>query len=185
MHLKDHIKKVLEEACADLPGAHLKEKCKKAIEKNSDFIVDLIIKEVTPKEVCIALGFCIIESTKVVEIVPLKAVIPLCRLCQIVVAKMEQTLNNKTTQQDVENCVKHVCLDLPKKMRPKCRQLIDKYAAEIVKHFPSSSPKKLCTDACICTPNEFEKDSSDEGLPPPTKSDAHIHNDSLIIILYF
>lgn len=174
----------MEEACADLPGAHLKEKCKTAIEKNSDFIVDLIIKEVTPKEVCIALGFCIIKSPKVVEIVPLKADTPPCRLCQIVVAKIEETLNNKTTQQDVENCVKHVCVDLPKKMRPKCRQLIDEYAAEIVKHFPSSSPKKLCTDACICKPNEFEEESSEEGLSPP-KSDSHIHIDSLIIILYF
>lgn len=121
----------------------------------------------TPKEVCIALGFClpIAVLPKVVEIVPLNSDSKPCRLCQIVVAKVEEKLNNQTAQQNVENCVKHVCLDLPKKLRPKCRQFIDEYATEIIKHFPTSSPKKLCTDACICKPNEPEKeDSSEEGL---------------------
>lgn len=156
----------MEQACTTLPKEKLRNKCAAAIEKNTDFIVDLIIKEVTPKEVCTALGFCIVaqeEPTKIVEIIESSSDTPPCRLCQIIVAKVEEQLNNKTAQEDVEKCVKHVCITLPKKLQPKCRQLIDAYADEIVKHFPNSPPRKVCTDACICKPNEDEEDVKEVG----------------------
>lgn len=132
----------------------MKNKCKAAIEKNADYIVDLILKEVTPKEICSALGFCFAQH-EFIELIPLSDVRPkpseyTCRFCQIVVAKIEEQLNNKTAQEDVENCVKHICIALPSKLQPKCKRFIDAYADEIIKHFPSESPKQLCEKTCAC-----------------------------------
>lgn len=151
-----------------MPKAKLKNKCKAAVEKNIDYIVDLLLKEVTPKEVCLALGFCVAhKNTDFVEIVTLPEAKPTpnkyaCRLCQVIVEKVEEQLNNKTAQEDVENCMKQVCTTLPNSLQPQCKKLIDAYANEIIKHFPSESPKQVCTKACVC-------EAADDGIPTPTE----------------
>lgn len=134
-----------------------------AIERETDYIVDLLLKEVTPKEVCLALGFCF-ARTEFVEMVPLPEVRPtpkpnayVCRVCQVIVEKVEDELNNKTAQEDVENCMKQVCDGLPTSFRPQCKKFIDAYANEIIKHFPSGSPKQLCTEACFCEKGDDEQ----------------------------
>lgn len=165
---QEHIKKVLEEACSSLPKAKLKNKCLAAVEKNADFVIDLLIKEVTPKEVCMALGFCFASSSNdFIEIVPLPKVefydatgttLPpkpkpddyTCRFCQIVVKKIEDELNNKDSQEDIENCVKQICDAFPKKWQPKCKKFIDAYADEIIKHLPDEPPKEICKKTCAC-----------------------------------
>lgn len=142
---------MLEVACSALPKASLRAKCLSAIENETGEILDLIIKEVTPKEVCIALGMCHVgvSTAEVIETNE-KPDSPPCRLCQIVAAKIEEQLNNKTAQEDVEKCVKQICNSLPSKLQPQCRQFIDEYANEIIKHFPSGSPKELCKKICVC-----------------------------------
>lgn len=149
----------------------MRNKCLIAIERNTDNIVNLFIKEVTPKEVCLALGFCI-AKTDFVEMVPLTEDRPkpkpnayVCRLCQIITEKVEDQLNNKTAQEDVENCVKQVCDALPKSFRPQCKKFIDAYANEIIKHFPTDSPKEVCTKACLCDAGEPETVETPEQSP--------------------
>lgn len=163
--IKEHIKKVLEQACAELPRAKLKNKCLSAIEKNTDFIIDLLIKEVTPKEVCLALGFCFTSiNNDLVDVVSLPDARPtpnpeyVCRFCKVVVQKIEDQLNNKSTQEDVENCVKQVCNALPKSLQPKCRKFIDAYANEIIKYLPNESPNEVCKKACAC-PDHVDDDA--------------------------
>lgn len=153
-----------------MPKAKLKNKCLSAIEKNADFIIDLLIKEVTPKEVCLALGFCFSSiNNDLVDVVPLPDVRPtpnpeyICRVCQVVVQKIEDQLNNKSTQEDVENCVKQVCNALPKKWQPKCRKFIDAYANEIIKYLPNESPKEVCKMACACPADDYDVDTEDFG----------------------
>lgn len=162
--IKEHIKKVLEQACYELPKTKLKNKCLAAIEKNTDFIIDLLIKEVTPKEVCLALGFCFTSiHDDLVEVIPLDAPAPkpeyVCRLCQVVVKKIEDQLNNKSAQDDIENCVKQICDALPKSWQSKCRKFIDAYANEIIKYLPNEPPKEVCEKACACPKDQ----SFDEG----------------------
>lgn len=129
------------------------------IEKNADFIVDLILKEVTPKEVCMALGFCIARDD-IIEVVPLPEVKPTpneytCRLCEIIVKKVEEQLNNKTAQEDIEKCLQEVCTALPDKLQSECKKFIDAYTNEIIKHFPSGSPKEICKKINVCEADEL------------------------------
>lgn len=152
----------------------MKNKCLAAIEKDSDFIIDLLLKEVTPKEVCLAMGFCVPHydsSYDIVELIPLVEEKPkpkpnkyVCRVCQVIVEKVEEQLNNKTAQEDVEKCVKQVCDSLPKTLQSPCKEIIDEYADEIVKHFPSESPAKLCTKASFCEADEITEEESAEEI---------------------
>lgn len=163
--LQEHIKKVLEQACSELPKAKLKNKCLSAIEKNTDFIIDLLIKEVTPKEVCLALGFCFASiNDDMIEVIPLAELRPVppkpseyvCRVCKVVVQEVEDQLNNKSNQEDVEKCVKQVCDALPKKWQSKCRKFIDAYADEIIKYLPNEPPQDVCRKACACPASDFD-----------------------------
>uniref|UniRef100_A0A8W7PX27 Saposin B-type domain-containing protein n=1 Tax=Anopheles coluzzii TaxID=1518534 RepID=A0A8W7PX27_ANOCL len=54
---KEQIKQALEHACDRL--RKYKTKCEKYIDQHSDQIIDLVMKQLSPKEICNALGFCI------------------------------------------------------------------------------------------------------------------------------
>lgn len=139
-----------------MPKTKLRNKCLAAIEKNADFVIDLLVKEVTPKEVCLALGFCF-ASDELIEVVTLpERPTPsqyTCRICEVVVQKVEQELNNKTAQDEIEKCLEHVCDYYPKKVQAPCKKFIDAYAQEIIKYIPNEPPKEVCKKACAC-PNK-------------------------------
>lgn len=56
---KAQIKASLEHACAKMPK--LEKKCDAIVDKYGDRIVDLIILEFTPKQICRELGMCILQ----------------------------------------------------------------------------------------------------------------------------
>lgn len=85
-----------------------------------------------------------------------------CKYCKVVVKKIEQELNNKTAQEDIENCVKHICDYYPKKLQGKCKKFIDEYANEIIKYLPNESPEEVCEKACACPKHEDEFEMADE-----------------------
>lgn len=133
-----------------------------AIEKNADLLINLILKEVTPKEVCTVLGFCGVTSNNKdeVEIKPLLSA-PVaskyeCRFCQVIVGKVIAEINNQSNQAEVKKCMEHICDSYPASVQLKCKQFIDAYADDIIKHFPNNSPKDLCTKAALCTAEDFQ-----------------------------
>lgn len=146
----------MEEACSAFPKTKLKNKCQVAIEKNADLLINLILKEVTPKEVCTVLGFCGVPSNDAdtVEIKTLPATSTAspyeCRFCQVVVGKIMEEIHNQTNQAEVKKCLEHVCDNYPKSVQSKCKEFVDAYADQIIRYFPSKSPKDLCTKASLC-----------------------------------
>lgn len=146
----------MEEACSAFPKTKLKNKCQVAIEKNADVLINLILKEVTPKEVCTVLGFCGVPATDgdVVEIKPLPSTPATdkyeCRFCQVVVGRVMAEINNKSNQAEAKKCLEHVCDSYSGTVKAKCREFVDAYADDIIKHFPSKSAKDLCSKASLC-----------------------------------
>lgn len=60
-HSREQIKKVLDHACDKIKES-LKPKCDAFIKKHEDQIIDLVMKGTQPKEICTALGFCILAG---------------------------------------------------------------------------------------------------------------------------
>lgn len=158
---------MLEQACSSFHKKKLKEKCIEVVEKNADYIVDAIIKEVSPKEICHGLGFC--ETARIDVDVKIEQVsdqlmqkyseTPQCVLCQLIATKLEADLKNKKTEDEIENAVRRVCHALPNKFSVECKKFIEEYADLIISMLSTVPPKELCGELNFCLSN-LRKDTN-------------------------
>lgn len=159
---------MLEQACSKFHKQNLKEKCIEIVEKNADYIVNSIIKEVTPKEICHGLGFCDVnpndEVNAKIEQIASKLMdkyseTPQCVLCQLIATKIEADLKNSKTQDEIEHSVRKVCSALPSKYSVKCRKFMDDYADLVISLLSTVPPKELCAELNLCLSN-LKKDTN-------------------------
>lgn len=147
---KAHIEEVLEHACESLPKANLRQSCAAAIKKNADYVIDAIVKEVTPKEICVVLGFCFAKE----QPKPLND--PNCVLCELIVAHLEKELKNKKNIEEIEETVRHICLKLPKTVDQQCEKFVKLYGDSLIKIATKVPPKEICTEIQLCAAVEIE-----------------------------
>lgn len=165
--MQEHIKKVLEQACSKFHKEGLKEKCIDIVDKNADYIVNSIIKQVTPKEICHGLGFCdavaIAVEQKIQQIsnqlMEKYSETPQCVLCQLIATKLEADLKDNKTETEIENAVLRVCHALPGKYNVKCKKFIEEYADLIISMLSTVPPKELCAELNFCL-SHLKKDTS-------------------------
>jgi len=167
---KDDIKRALEHACDRLHK--LKNKCNGIIEKYGDEIVDLLLKEMTPKVICSELGMCIangaednlqIDEALQVSVVAIPSKIeqttsvghvsekPSCVICEYVMTQLETELKDKNTQKEIEDTVRNICHKLPKTVSDKCAKFVDDYGTLIIALISTTPPKELCTQMQLCS----------------------------------
>lgn len=158
---KEHIKQVLDEACHSLPKENLKNKCIEAVNKNIDYIIDAVIKEVSPKEICAVLGFCI--GSEEIEFQMIPATVeqqlkdkPECVLCELIMTRLEAELKNKKTQEEIRRSVENICEKLPRSYAASCKSFIDKYADLIISMVDTVPPKELCGSLNFCVTNQVK-----------------------------
>lgn len=158
---KEHIKEVLEHACSTFRKKELKQKCIEVVDKNADYIVNAIIKEVSPKEICAALGFCILKENHNSEILSENLMVkytatPQCVLCELVMTRLENELKNKKTQEEIEDAVRNICTKLPKSVAPNCKEFVQKYGDLIISLVTTVPPKQLCGEIDLCLTNQLK-----------------------------
>lgn len=172
---KEQIKEALEHACDRL--RKYKTKCERYIDEHSDQIVDLLMKQLSPKEICHTLGFCIAKEVDELEVdealldyvvepavhaEPPKELFsavevsepqgqpPQCAMCEFVMVKLESELANKKTEEEIENAVRTVCSKLPNTVTKQCNHMIDQYGQFIIKFLATLPPKEICTRLALC-----------------------------------
>lgn len=149
----------------------MKQKCIELIDKNADFIVDSIVKELSPKEICHGIGLCAQHS---VDLVGTKEIMsqqlmqrytetPQCVLCELIATKLEAELKDKATQDEIENAVRKICHSLPAKFEAKCKKFIENYADLIIGLLATVPPKELCGELNFCRDN-LHKDTSQHDI---------------------
>lgn len=171
---KEQIKEALEHACDRLKK--YKTKCERYVDQHSDQIVDLLMRKLSPKEICRSLGFCIAKDVDELEVdealldyVVEPAVAetpnelftvaevdqtenqpPQCAICEFVMVKLESELADKKTEAEIENAVRSVCSKLPNTVTKQCDKLIDQYGQFIIKFLATLPPKEICTRLALC-----------------------------------
>ncbi|XP_055602732.1 uncharacterized protein LOC129751295 [Uranotaenia lowii] len=175
---KEQIKEALEHACDRLKK--YKTKCERYVEEHADQIVDLLMKELSPKEICHSLGFCVTKEVDELEVdealldyvvepavaleppthrelVDPSEVVnagkpqpPQCALCEFVMVKLESELADKKTEEEIENAVRSVCSKLPNTITKQCDKMIDTYGQFIIKFLATIPPKEICTRLALC-----------------------------------
>lgn len=163
---KEDIKRALQHACDRLHK--LKNKCSQIITKYGDQIIDLLLKEMTPKAICSELGMCIAEDNLMIDealqvsVVAIPSKIeqstavgqvsdsPSCVICEYVMTQLETELKDKETQTEIENTVRNICKKLPKTVSDKCTKFVDDYGSLIITLLATSPPKQLCIQMHLC-----------------------------------
>lgn len=174
---KEDIKRALQHACDRLHK--LKNKCSQIVTKYGDQIVDLLLKEMTPKAICSELGMCIanddnlqIDEALQVSVIAIPSKMdkitavgqvsdsPSCVICEYVMTQLETELKDKKTQVEIEDTVRNICKKLPKTVGDKCTKFVNDYGTLVITLIATTPPKELCTQMQLC--------------PSPTKVESKI-----------
>lgn len=157
---KDNIKKVLDGLCSHLPSK-LRAECVDFVETYSNELIDMLITDFKPEEICVQLKLCpktkdyldemgitLDESSEEIaenEIdsgedlrLPIEisfdtdfGVSPNCLLCEEVVKTAEKKIGKHTTKADIKNALENSCDKLKKALAGKCHKFIDKHGDQI------------------------------------------------------
>ncbi|XP_059489163.1 prosaposin [Neocloeon triangulifer] len=173
---EDSVKEALESVCAILPKKMVAE-CDTFVDKYSEELIDMVIAEYTPEEVCTNLKMCgpkefesemmtgndekqaHIETNEIVlpkddELV--KAVSNAkddnrCVICEFVMTQLDDMLKNNATEDDIKNAVHTVCNYLPKSVSTKCNEFVNEYADLVIQLLVQSlDPKQVCQELGLC-----------------------------------
>ncbi|XP_078499374.1 prosaposin [Lissotriton helveticus] len=163
----------LKKQCDDF-GGPMAEECKNWISQYSDVAIQMLI-QMKPSAVCCMAGLC--QETKSVpllslvpaKVVPAKVIPALklvkaikkenhpeqtsvqCEICQIVVGKIVDMLENNKTEENIEQALDKVCSLLPQKYSDQCKDLVDTYTpALIALLMEEANPKSICCSLGLC-----------------------------------
>lgn len=186
---KKNIKTVLDNLCSHLSGK-LENECVDFVETYSNELIDMLITDFTPQEICVYIKLCpsniksldwpnintdeaIIDelfkedSSNVNE--EEKIVSPECLLCEKVIAEAEKKMGPAKTKADIEKELYKACGKL-KKLADKCHKYIDEYGDKIAALIlDEMTPKQICKELGYCSWKDTEtKDTYSKHEAPKT-----------------
>lgn len=160
---EQNIANVVSRLCDHL-NAKLKTQCTEFVTKYSQEIVEMVLADFTPQEVCTYLKLCTDSEPKRknVKIVVEQKVenTPQCVLCKEVIKLVEQRVINKKSKDEIRRELENSCGRL-KKFSGKCKEFVDKYSDRIVDLLEEElTPEQLCRELIFCVAAD-DRDSQD------------------------
>ncbi|KAG8182465.1 hypothetical protein JTE90_020385 [Oedothorax gibbosus] len=135
----------LEEACIRLPTSIAAE-CKDFVDKNIDYILNILIQEVDPQSVCSLLSICPDSIKKPEPVNDLE-----CDLCEQVVTQVLDMVKDKKTEDEIKNALEQVCSYLPSSLTAKCKNFVDTYLDELISLITQElTPQEVCQELGLC-----------------------------------
>ena len=151
---KDEIKETLEKLCSVLPSS-VKDQCDTFVETYTDLIIDMLTKDVSPEMICTNLGLCKSAGNIVQHRVEIKKK-PYCALCEMVITQLDQMLQDKTNEAQIEQALDVVCFSLPDPVHKQCEKLVTKYTEKIIDMFVAEyTPALICAELSLCVNNDI------------------------------
>lgn len=146
--------------------------CDNFVDKNTDRIIELLAKELTPKQICQQLALCVkkmdadldIDEAIIVQVIAIPAFptksdvsveskevddlkdTPECVICEFVMTKLEAELKDKTSRDEIKKTIENICTKMPKSVTKQCTKFVDQYAELIFILIDTMPPKqgKIC-----------------------------------------
>ncbi|XP_011161385.1 prosaposin isoform X1 [Solenopsis invicta] len=167
----------LDKLCNHLPRS-LTDQCTEFVKTYSKELVDMLIADMTPQEVCTYLRLCdptkdpgpkhnfIPEKgeeilTNEIPEYPLHIIQPtnilddsVCIICEFAMQYIDKSIGNNKTREQIEKVVHGVCNYLPKTVAKECNQFVDEYADALISVLAEDiTPKEACTVLGLCKVN--------------------------------
>lgn len=173
---EEEIRKELDQLCSELPKSVAGD-CRDFVDTYEEQLVDMLIADFTPKEICTYLKLCDpdvkkIITTPVPEILsndippfPLKhknrvrsrgakasgQESVLCVMCEFALSKIDQELKDDATEEEIKNYVKSMCNKLPRTVVHQCDLFIEEYGDMVIALLAQSlNPHEVCSAIMVC-----------------------------------
>lgn len=169
-----NIEHALEKLCIHLPK-DIRTECNSLVEGYSKELVEMLIADLTPQEVCVYMKLCNPDKNPGTKyLTPLSkdgeilsneipdysvAVKPVggdteCVVCEFVMQYLEKAMKNKSTRDEIEHVVHGVCNFLPHTISTECNGFVDQYADLVIELLTQEvSPREVCTIIDLCQEN--------------------------------
>lgn len=130
----------------------MKKKCFAFVQDHKDYIVNALMTNQPPKQICKGLKFCATRPTEQVisQMMEKYSDTPKCVVCQMIAVNLDQLLRENSTIEEIDRAVHTVCQYVPKKYSAECEDYVDNYAELVISYLLSESPKQLCLGLNFC-----------------------------------
>lgn len=179
---EEEIRKELDILCDDLPRS-IAGDCRDFVDKYEEQLVDMLIADFTPMEICTYLKLCDpIEKIKVTAPAPdiLTNEIPqfplkhkknmrskvakvsvkdstLCVVCEFALSKLDEELKDDATEEEIKGYVQNVCNILPRTVVSQCREFVEQYGDVVIALLAQSlDPRTICSEIKACSGSKLK-----------------------------
>ncbi|XP_040565050.1 prosaposin isoform X3 [Lepeophtheirus salmonis] len=154
---EEEIKEKLEKMCLAFP-AIVRDQCKTLVDKYTDEIINGIIRDLSPQEICEQLELCK-PSIIIVKKDHSSDNTAGCALCEYIIGQLDTYLNKKGNRDSIENALESICdMMSSQSSKKKCDEFVDSYINAIIDTFTHGmSPKELCQLIYICQSNNVRR----------------------------
>ncbi|KAJ3665487.1 hypothetical protein Zmor_000980 [Zophobas morio] len=173
---EESIRNALNKLCNHLP-TDLAAECNDFVNTYTNELVELLIADLTPQEVCVYLKLCsdnkppsgIITGDTMTNLITDDTVNgisvhapitdnPECVLCEFVMKEIQDQLKDNNTEEAIKRAVHNICSVMPKSIGKECNQFVDEYADTIIQLLIEATvPSEICRMMHMCSGEELKK----------------------------
>jgi saposin len=175
---EESIKTALEGVCQRLPKT-VRNDCVRLVDAYSKEIIEMLLADLKPDEVCVALKLCAPKTTsetvavkigeapkgitvgefldKIKQDVPAEAKqiestnTPQCVMCEYAMSILEKRLLTNSTEEEITRAIQFLCAHLPSTVADMCIDFVEQYGDELFELLTSEiAPKAVCTQMGLC-----------------------------------
>ncbi|XP_076629716.1 prosaposin isoform X2 [Colletes latitarsis] len=180
---KEKVEDVVQHACNKIPKL-LRRPCNKFVNNHGDQVIDVIVKDVSPKEVCSVIGLASLPVTEEFEVTdenPISSASSETELedaksvttlaCKAAMEIVEKEVGSDKGKQKVENIVHHVCNKLPKFLSRPCNKFVNNHGDQVIDVIVKDvSPKEVCSVIGLASLPVTEEFEASDGKPVSSAS---------------
>ncbi|XP_052768278.1 uncharacterized protein LOC128208756 [Mya arenaria] len=142
------IKSALAKVCSLLPDT-IAQECNNFVNQYAAQIIQLLIQEIDPKQICASIGLC---ATKEVVVKDVVAAGPICVLCEFVMRELDGMLKGNRSVVAIEEALDKVCSLMPDTLSAECTDFVKQYGKLVIQFLVQElDPKEICTKLTLCS----------------------------------
>ncbi|XP_059176049.1 uncharacterized protein LOC131955787 isoform X12 [Physella acuta] len=139
------IEAALNKVCNFLPKT-LHTECETFIKTYGPLILQLLVQELQPEQICTILKFCKPQTR-----LDAKVGDAACVLCEYVMTELDNILAQNTTEAQIEAALNKVCNFLPKTLQKECTAFVETYGPLVLQLLVQElQPQQICTILTLC-----------------------------------
>ncbi|XP_075072815.1 prosaposin [Mixophyes fleayi] len=149
---RENIKEALKKVCYIVPSKY-RQQCDDIIDAYCDTIITLLEQEVSPKDICMAIGCCSLRQPHVVKLVPEHVQTgQYCSVCKMIVNYVDKMLQKNVTQSKIKTALQMVCNFLPDSIVDECHTLVSTYESLFISLIlEAMEPNFVCMKMQLCS----------------------------------